>query len=84
MKTLSKRLININIHLMGQTVSNKMLDPFGFGRTGYEKKVSSWQPLPESLSGLRVAVTGANSGLGYATTKQLAERGAKVYMLCRD
>ena len=29
-------------------------------------------------------MTGANSGLGYAKTKQLAERGAKVYMLCRN
>ena len=29
-------------------------------------------------------MTGANSGLGFATAKQLAERGAKVYMLCRD
>jgi NADP-dependent 3-hydroxy acid dehydrogenase YdfG len=31
-----------------------------------------------------VAVTGANSGLGFSTAKKLAELGAKVYMLCRD
>ncbi len=69
---------------MGQTVSNKFLDPFGFGRTGYEKSHSSFEPFPENLQSLRVAVTGANSGLGFATTKKLAELGAKVYMLCRD
>lgn len=29
-------------------------------------------------------VTGANSGIGLETTRKLAERGAKVYMACRD
>jgi NAD(P)-dependent dehydrogenase (short-subunit alcohol dehydrogenase family) len=36
------------------------------------------------LKGLRVAVTGANSGIGFATAQKLAKLGAKVYMLCRD
>lgn len=66
------RLNNIKKHLMGSTISNKLLDPFGFGRTGYEKIVQSFEPFPTDLKGLRVAVTGANSGLGYATTKTLA------------
>jgi dehydrogenase/reductase SDR family protein 12 len=69
---------------MGTSLSTKLLDPFGFGSTGYLKHSVSFKPLPDSLQGLRVAVTGANSGLGFATAKQLAERGAKVYMLCRD
>lgn len=29
-------------------------------------------------------VTGANTGIGYETTIQLAKRGARVYMACRD
>jgi NAD(P)-dependent dehydrogenase (short-subunit alcohol dehydrogenase family) len=29
-------------------------------------------------------VTGANSGLGFATTEALAQRGARVWMLCRN
>jgi len=31
-----------------------------------------------------VLITGANSGLGFRLAKELNERGAKVYMLCRD
>jgi NAD(P)-dependent dehydrogenase (short-subunit alcohol dehydrogenase family) len=29
-------------------------------------------------------ITGANSGLGLATTRQFARLGAKVIMVCRD
>ena len=29
-------------------------------------------------------ITGANSGLGYWTTLALAEKGAKIFMLCRS
>ncbi len=54
---------------MGASLSNKFLDPFGFGRTGYEKHVVNFKPMPSSLERLRVAVTGANSGLGFATAK---------------
>ncbi|TNV76604.1 hypothetical protein FGO68_gene7543 [Halteria grandinella] len=69
---------------MGQSISNKILDPFGFGRTGYEQASPSFNPIPEDLKGLRVAITGANSGLGFAAASQLAKHGAKVLMLCRD
>jgi NAD(P)-dependent dehydrogenase (short-subunit alcohol dehydrogenase family) len=36
------------------------------------------------LDGKTAIVTGANSGLGYQTVKQLADRGAHVIMACRD
>lgn len=36
------------------------------------------------LSGKRVVVTGANSGVGYYTAKVLARHGADVVMACRD
>jgi NAD(P)-dependent dehydrogenase (short-subunit alcohol dehydrogenase family) len=39
--------------------------------------------LPE-FSGRNVIVTGANSGIGFQTTRQLAARGARVVMACRN
>lgn len=36
------------------------------------------------MSGKVVIVTGANSGIGYATALELARRGAKVIIGCRD
>lgn len=37
-----------------------------------------------SLLGKIAIVTGANSGIGFETAKDLAARGAKVVLACRD
>lgn len=40
--------------------------------------------LAKDLSGQVVVVTGANSGAGHATAKQLVKQGATVVLACRD
>lgn len=37
-----------------------------------------------SMQGKTVLVTGANSGMGLATTVEMARRGATVIMACRS
>ena len=49
------------------------------------KKSGKWTEQDISLQTGRVAiVTGANSGLGFYTTKALAKKGARIIMACRN
>jgi NAD(P)-dependent dehydrogenase (short-subunit alcohol dehydrogenase family) len=59
---------------------------WSFNRMGFELNRRGFEPddLPRDV-GTRVAlVTGANSGIGRATSLELACRGFEVWMLCRD
>lgn len=57
-----------------------------FDRHGYRRHARHFDAaeLAVDLRGRTVLVTGANSGLGLAATRQLARLGAEVVMLCRD
>jgi dehydrogenase/reductase SDR family member 12 len=58
-----------------------------FSRIGFEvrSRLEDWRP-PETWSGggQRILVTGANSGLGYATARTLLGTGAEVRLLVRS
>jgi len=65
------------------------LDPtivLSFDRSGYARHAVGFDPrdLEVSLEGRTCLVTGANSGIGLATTLGLAERGASLWLLCRS
>lgn len=66
-----------------------VLDPtiaLSFDRTGFRRHQRQFDDgdLDVDMTGRVCAVTGANSGIGYATSMALAERGAQVWMLCRS
>lgn len=39
---------------------------------------------PTLIDGMTVIITGANSGIGFETAVDLAKRGGKIYIACRD
>jgi NAD(P)-dependent dehydrogenase (short-subunit alcohol dehydrogenase family) len=60
----------------------------GFSRIGpaVRRRLPGWpaDPAPGALTGRTAAVTGATSGLGYATAEGLARLGADVRLVVRD
>ena len=69
--------------------ANLVLDPsivLSFDRNGFYRHRVFFEPedLNVKMEGRVCLVTGANSGLGYATARGLAQRKAKVWMLCRN
>jgi NAD(P)-dependent dehydrogenase (short-subunit alcohol dehydrogenase family) len=71
------------------SVLSRLLDAtivLSFDRSGFRRHAVSFRPeeLEVDLAGRVAVVTGANSGIGKATSRALAERGAAVFLLCRS
>ena len=73
----------------GRSLADRLLDAsviWSFDRTGYRRHARRFhgEDLSVDLSGRVCLITGANSGIGFATARALASRGADTWLLCRD
>ena len=57
-----------------------------YNKIGYFLRQGLWDPidLAVDLTGKVCMITGANGGLGFAASQQLAQRGATIYMIARS
>ncbi len=62
------------------------LNVLAFGSPGYRLHAAGFEAaaIPGNLGGRRFLISGANSGIGFATAQALVERGAQVVLLCRN
>ena len=55
-----------------------------FSRWGYRRGRKHWNPISADLRDRHIVITGANSGIGFAAARQLAERGAQLTLVIRN
>ncbi|PNH05887.1 Dehydrogenase/reductase SDR family member 12 [Tetrabaena socialis] len=69
-----------------RSVSFLMFGTKHFGKDGYARAAAKWDNsvMSRRLEGKVAMVTGANQGLGFETSQELARRGATLYMVCRN
>mgnify|MGYP000707358631 CR=1 FL=1 len=64
----------------------KPLIPLSYGSPGFKIKQKNFAPeeLQVDMTGKICLVTGANSGIGFETALAFAQKGAEVWLLCRN
>ncbi|KAA1194033.1 SDR family NAD(P)-dependent oxidoreductase [Pseudohalioglobus sediminis] len=55
-----------------------------FTRFGYQRARNSWHPMSADMRGKHAVITGTSSGLGLASARELARRGATLTLVMRD
>jgi NAD(P)-dependent dehydrogenase (short-subunit alcohol dehydrogenase family)/uncharacterized protein YndB with AHSA1/START domain len=67
-------------------LADKLILPgiWRFTKLGYKASRKRWKPVSAYLGGRHALVTGATSGVGLATARELAGLGARVTIVARD
>lgn len=74
--------------LESKFIPNSLLEAsvlFAYDRNGFKRHQQYFNPADtyKDLSNKTYVVTGANSGIGFATAKNLAQKKARVFLFCR-
>lgn len=79
-------LLTMFIQKAWQSTAFGIYGYLNFTKSGFLKHSKKFkeEDMEVSIEGKNCVVTGANSGIGYATAQGLAKRGANVYMICRN
>jgi NAD(P)-dependent dehydrogenase (short-subunit alcohol dehydrogenase family) len=69
-----------------KTLADKLVLPgvLSFTKFGFQNAKKDWKPVTASVKGKHAVITGATSGLGLATARQLAHLGARLTLVVRD